>query len=43
MNHAFLTLYVLAGPVVVAGVLFVLVRAYVREARKASGEGRPLI
>jgi len=43
MNPTFLTFYILAGPVVVAGVLFVLVRAYVKEARAARAAGRPLI
>ncbi|MEN5072355.1 putative transporter small subunit [Isoptericola cucumis] len=38
-----LTLYVLVWPVVVAGVLFVISRAFVRELRQAKAEGRSII
>ena len=38
-----LTLYVLIWPVVVAGVLFVISRAFVRELRAAKAEGRSVI
>ncbi|MFE5339993.1 putative transporter small subunit [Isoptericola sp. NPDC056578] len=38
-----LTVYVLVGPVVVAGVLFVISRAFYRELRKARAEGRSVI
>ncbi|WP_217697552.1 putative transporter small subunit [Nocardia donostiensis] len=40
---ALLTLYVLIWPLVVAGVLFVIIRAFVREWRKAKAEGRDII
>ncbi|MCK9511065.1 MAG: putative transporter small subunit [Pigmentiphaga sp.] len=43
MSPTLLTFYILSGPVVVAGVLFVLVRAFFREWRKARDEGRSLI
>jgi len=38
-----LTAYVLVWPVVVAGALFVIVRAFVKEARKAKSENRSII
>lgn len=38
-----LTLYVLIWPVIVAGTLFVIVRAFLKEARKAKAEGRTMI
>ena len=38
-----LTVYVLAWPVVVAGVLFVISRAFYRELRQAKAEGRSVI
>ncbi|CAM3466018.1 putative transporter small subunit [Isoptericola cucumis] len=38
-----LTLYVLIWPVVVAGVLFVISRAFFRELRAAKAEGRSVI
>lgn len=38
-----LTAYVLVWPIAVAGVLFVIVRAFVREWRQARREGRDLI
>ena len=43
MSPMFLTVYVLMWPVLVAGVLFVLVRAFSREWRKARQAGRPLV
>lgn len=43
MSPIFMTIYVLTPPVIVAGVLFVLVRAFIRELRKARTEGRSLI
>ena len=43
MSTMLLTVYVLMWPVIVAGVLFVLVRAFSREWRKAREEGRRLI
>ena len=43
MSSAFLSLYVLIWPVLVAGVLAVLVHAFAREAREARREGRPMI
>lgn len=43
MSVAFLTLYILAWPVIVAVVLFVIGRAFTREVREAKREGRPLI
>lgn len=43
MTPTFLTLYVLACPIVVAGVLFVLVRAFWRELRRARAAGEPII
>ncbi|GAB6937331.1 putative transporter small subunit [Isoptericola variabilis] len=38
-----LTVYVLVWPVVVAGVLFVVSRAFYRELREAKAEGRSII
>ncbi|MGX1792916.1 putative transporter small subunit [Microbacterium sp. NPDC055312] len=38
-----LTGYVLMWPVVVAGVLTVIVRAFTKEAKKAKAEGRSII
>jgi len=38
-----LTLYVLVWPLIVAGVLFVIVRAFLREWRTARAEGRRII
>ncbi|MGW9627649.1 putative transporter small subunit [Microbacterium sp. NPDC055521] len=38
-----LTGYVLMWPVVVAGVLTVIVRAFAKEAKKAKAEGRSII
>jgi hypothetical protein len=43
MDVFFLTLYVLIWPIVVAGVLFVICRAFFREWREARRDGRPLI
>lgn len=43
MSTVLMTVYVLAGPVVVAGVLVVLLTAYIREAREARRAGRSLI
>lgn len=43
MSVFFLTLYVLMWPVIVAGVLFVLGRAFIKEILEARREGRPLI
>lgn len=43
MSPMFLTVYVLIWPVLVAGVLAVLVRAFAREWREARKEGRSLI
>ncbi|WP_413318808.1 putative transporter small subunit [Agrococcus sp. 1P02AA] len=38
-----LTIYVLLWPVIVAGVLTVITRSFVRELRAAKREGRPII
>ncbi|MBN7794670.1 hypothetical protein JF550_12390 [Microbacterium esteraromaticum] len=38
-----LTVYVLMWPVIVAGTLTVIVRAFIKEARKAKAEGRSVI
>lgn len=38
-----LTAYVLIWPVIVAGAITVIVRAFVKEARKAKSEGRSII
>jgi hypothetical protein len=43
MEIVFLTLYVLIWPVVVAGVLFVITRAFIGELRDARREGRDLV
>ena len=43
MSPVFLTIYVLIWPVIVAVVLWVLVRAFVHEWQTAKREGRPLI
>lgn len=43
MSVFLLSLYVLVWPVIVAGVLFVLGRAFIQEIRDAKREGRPLI
>lgn len=43
MNVVLLTLYVLVWPVIVAGVLWVLGKAFVQELLQARREGRPLI
>lgn len=40
---ALLTAYVLMWPVIVAGVLFTIVRGFIAEAREARREGRPLV
>jgi len=38
-----LTIYFLVWPVIVAGVLFVIARGFLRELRQAKREGRPII
>ena len=38
-----LTIYFLAWPVIVAGVLLVICRGFLRELRLAKREGRPII
>lgn len=38
-----LTLYVLIWPVIVAGTLFVIVRAFVKDWREAKAQGRSII
>lgn len=43
MSPLLLTIYVLMWPVLVAGVLIVLVRAFSREWRNAKREGRSLV
>lgn len=43
MSPMFLTAYVLLWPALVAGVLFVIVRAFGREWREARTEGRRLV
>ncbi|MET4004510.1 MULTISPECIES: putative transporter small subunit [Arthrobacter] len=43
MSVFFLTLYILIWPVIVAGVLYVLGKAFIQEIRAAKREGRPLI
>jgi len=43
MNTLLLTTYVLIWPVVVIGTLTVIVRAFVKDARKAKREGRQII
>lgn len=42
-NTILLTAYVLVWPVIVAGTLAVIVRAFVKDAAKAKREGRDLI
>lgn len=43
MSSTFLSIYVLIWPVFVAGVLFVLVRAFIGEMWAARKAGRPMI
>lgn len=43
MSAALLTVYVLMFPVIVAGVLVVIARGFVRDVREAKKEGRPII
>lgn len=44
MSHIFwLTLYVLVWPVIVAGTLTYIVRAFMRDAKEAKKEGRSVI
>lgn len=43
MENVLLTAYVMVWPVIVTGTLFVIVRAFVRELRKAKAEGRSII
>lgn len=43
MSVFLLTLYVLVWPIIVAGVLYVLGKAFLREILDAKREGRPLI
>jgi len=43
METLFLTLYMLIWPVVVAGVLFVIVRAFIAEVRDARRAGRDIV
>ncbi|SJN15775.1 hypothetical protein FM104_00560 [Microbacterium esteraromaticum] len=43
MSTIALTVYVLMWPVIVAGTLTVIVRAFVKEARKAKAENRSII
>ncbi|MGF2950314.1 putative transporter small subunit [Microbacterium alcoholitolerans] len=43
MSTIALTAYVLVWPVIVAGTLTVIVRAFVKEAKKAKAEGRSII
>ena len=43
MTEFLLSAYVLVWPAVVAGVLFVIVRAFLREIREARKDGRPMI
>lgn len=43
MSTFALTAYVLMWPALVAGVLFVLASAFMREWRQARAEGRPLV
>jgi hypothetical protein len=38
-----ITIYMLIWPVIVAGVLFVLVRGFVKDWREARAEGRSII
>ncbi|WP_243698489.1 putative transporter small subunit [Paracoccus alkanivorans] len=43
MTEILLSAYVLIWPLIVAGVLLVLVRAFLREIREARKDGRPMI
>lgn len=43
METLFLTLYVLIWPLIVAGVLFVITRAFFAELRQARREGRDIV
>ena len=43
MTPILLTIYVLIWPVIVAGVLAVLVRGFVKQAAEARREGAPII
>lgn len=43
MSPILLTIYVLIWPVIVAGVLAVIVRGFVKEAMEAKEEGVPII
>lgn len=43
MSATFLTAYLLIWPVLVAGVLYVLAKNFLREWREARKTGRPLI
>lgn len=38
-----LTAYVLVWPIIVAGTLIVIIRAFVKDAREAKAEGRSII
>lgn len=43
MEVVILTAYVLVWPIVVVGVLAVIIRAFLKDARKAKQEGRQII
>ena len=43
MTTIALTVYVLVWPIIVVGTLSVIVRAFIKDAREAKREGRPLI
>lgn len=43
MTEILLSAYVLIWPLIVAGVLLVLVRAFLREIKEARKDGRPMI
>lgn len=43
MEILMLTAYVLVWPIVVIGVLTVIIRAFVKDARQAKSEGRQII
>ncbi len=43
MTTFFLTLYMLMWPVIVAGVLFILVRAFFKELKEARDRGETII
>lgn len=43
LSKILLTVYVLIWPVIVAGTLTVIVRAFVKEAKAAKAEGRSII